>query len=156
MAVPAPFWKFKTLAQMTESEWESLCDGCGQCCLNKLEDEDTGEIGLTNVACRLLDVNECLCTDYANRLAKVPDCIRLTPQKINKTPWLPTTCAYRLLAEGKELHWWHHLVSGDPNTVHEAGISVRGTIISEDNVDDLEDHVHKWLNSGAKPFRQHN
>ncbi len=154
MDAAAPFWQRKTLQQMTEAEWESLCDGCGRCCLNKLEYEDTGEFGLTNVACRLLDTDKCRCTDYANRLDKVPDCVSLTPQSARTLPWLPATCAYRLIAEEKELLWWHHLVSGDANSVHEAGISVRGRVVSEENVDDLEDYVLERLNYGAKPFRR--
>ncbi len=152
MDAEAPFWKRKSLSEMTRREWESLCDGCGKCCLNKLEDEDTGEIALTEVACRYLDLGNCRCTDYANRLTLVPDCISLTPDNVSRLPWLPATCAYRLLAEGSDLYWWHPLVSGDPGTVHEAGVSVRGKVVSEDDVDDLEDHVVEWLNDDADPF----
>ena len=126
-----PFWRVKSLADMTTAEWESLCDGCGKCCLNKLEDEDTGEILVTRVACRLLDDATCRCSDYADRLSHVPECISLTPAKVDGLYWLPATCAYRLVSEGRDLRWWHHLVSGDPNTVHEAGVSVRGATISE-------------------------
>lgn len=139
-----PFWQTKALHEMTGAEWESLCDGCGRCCLNKLEDEDTGEIKYTDVACRLLDLESCRCTSYEDRQRFVPDCRRLTPQNVGTIPWLPQTCAYRLLAEGKDLEWWHPLVSGDPNTVIEAGISVKGRIVSERDTDDLEGHVVEW------------
>src|SRR5688572_28711526 len=107
---------------MTASEWESLCDGCGRCCLVKLEDEDTGQIDYTDVACTLLDGDSCRCRDYANRQRKVADCVRLTPAAVRSLSWLPPTCAYRLVAEGQGLPWWHPLVSGDPETVHLAGI----------------------------------
>lgn len=140
----SPFWQTKTLHEMTGAEWESLCDGCGRCCLNKLEDEDTGEIKYTDVACRLLDLDSCRCTSYEDRQRFVPDCRRLTPQNVGVIPWLPQTCAYRLLAEGKDLEWWHPLVSGDPSTVIEAGISVKGRIVSERDTDDLEGHVVEW------------
>jgi len=138
------FWREKTLAQMSASEWESLCDGCARCCLNKLEDADTGAIEWTNVACRLLDEGACRCRDYQNRQQNVPDCVPLTPQTVPTMTWLPPTCAYRLIDEGKGLHWWHHLVSGDPETVHEAGISVRGRVVSERDTDDLEGRVVGW------------
>lgn len=158
---PAPvldkfFWKSKTLEEMTESEWESLCDGCGRCCLEKLEDEDTGRIYFTHVGCRLLDAERCACKDYPNRSQRVPDCVRLTPDNVRTLNWLPPSCAYRLVAEGRDLYWWHPLVSGDPNTVHEAGVSVRGRVeASEDDVDDadLEDHIVRWpalLPKGAR------
>jgi len=129
-----PFWKTKSLAEMTEKEWESLCDGCARCCLIKLEDIDTGEIATTNVACKLLNIGKCRCKDYANRSIRVPDCHTLTPKLIGDLAWLPETCAYRILDKGGELAWWHPLVSGDPNTVHEAGISVRSYAISESRV----------------------
>jgi len=148
-----PFWRRKRLDEMTPEEWESLCDGCGKCCLHKLEDVDTGDIALTNVSCRYLDLGTCRCSDYANRQRNVSDCVALSPDTVAGLRWLPDTCAYRLVAEGHDLHWWHPLVSGDPATVHEAGISVRGKAISEDEVDDLEDHVQDWLDSGARPFR---
>ena len=123
---PAPFWKTKTLAEMTETEWESLCDGCGKCCLIGLEDEDTGEIYLTDVACQLFDSGACRCSDYANRQKRVHDCVKLTPQNVPELGWLPKTCAYRLVAQGRDLFWWHPLVSGSPDTVHQANVSVRG------------------------------
>ena len=142
-----PFWRRKSLAQMSAAEWESLCDGCGRCCLNKLEEEDTGRIYYTSVVCRLFDVESCRCKDYPNRQTWVEDCMRLTPENVPETPWLPPTCGYRLVAEGKDLYWWHPLVSGDPGTVHAAGVSVRGRVsASEDDVPDdrLEDHLCDW------------
>jgi uncharacterized protein len=148
-----PFWRTKRLDEMTPDEWESLCDGCGKCCLHKLEDVDTGDIALTNVSCRYLDLGTCRCSDYANRQRNVSDCVSLTADTVPGLRWLPDTCAYRLVAEGRDLFWWHPLVSGDPATVHQAGISVRDKAISEDEVDDLEDHVQDWLDTGAKPFK---
>ena len=127
-----PFWKTKRLAEMTPAEWESLCDGCGKCCLMKLEYEDTGEIDWTNVACHQLDHKSCRCKAYALRQVLVEDCVSLTPDKIDEITWLPATCGYRLVNEGRDLYWWHPLVSGDPDTVHQAGISVRGRVIAED------------------------
>ncbi|MCT7374933.1 YcgN family cysteine cluster protein [Chelativorans salis] len=136
-----PFWKTKPLEAMSQAEWESLCDGCGKCCLAKLEDEDTGDIHWTSVACRLFDAGTCRCNDYAGRLKRVPDCVRLTPENVRKLTWLPATCAYRLVAEGKDLAWWHPLISGDPETVHEAGISMRGRVRAlEDELDAPEDY----------------
>src|SRR4051795_3483174 len=122
-----PFWK-KPLEALTRTEWEQLCDGCGRCCLVKLEDEETGAIHPTDVGCTLLDGNACRCRDYDNRQAKVPDCLRLTPQTVRGLSWLPPTCAYRLVAAKHDLPWWHPLVSGDPETVHAAGISVQGRV----------------------------
>ena len=139
-----PFWRRKTLTQMTTKEWESLCDGCAKCCLIKLEDEDTGQVDYTDIACRLLDLGTCRCTNYPARSRLVPDCIVLTPAKTARFDWLPTTCAYRLIAEGKDLAWWHPLVSGDPETVHRAGISVRGRVVAETRGDDPEDRVVTW------------
>ncbi len=141
-----PFWEAKPLSQMTPDEWESLCDGCGKCCLVKLQDPDTDEIAYTDVACRLLDCDSCRCSDYANRKAEVPDCVVLSAKVVNQLEWMPSTCAYRLLKDGKPLYWWHPLVSGDPNSVHEAGISVRGRVISETVVEDAEliEHVVDW------------
>ena len=139
-----PFWKTKSLAEMTGAEWESLCDGCARCCLEKLEDEDTGEISFTDGACSLWDTGACRCTDYANRLEFIPECERLTPQNVTTLEWIPSTCAYRLVAEGRDLYWWHPLVSGDPETVHQAGISVRGRATPEKDVKDWEDHIVTW------------
>ncbi len=139
-----PFWKTTSLQDMSPAEWESLCDGCGRCCLHKLEDEETGDIAHTNVACHLLDLKTCRCTRYSERKRLVPDCLVLDTGNVSKLPWMPKTCAYRLLAEGKELAWWHPLVSGDPRTVVKAGISVKGLVISEYEAGDLEDHIVGW------------
>ncbi|MEL6257492.1 MAG: YcgN family cysteine cluster protein [Pseudomonadota bacterium] len=137
----APFWRTKRLDQMSDEEWESLCDGCAKCCLLKLEDEDTGEIAYTRLHCRLLDASTCRCSDYRNRKAKVPDCIKLTPDKIEAIAWMPRTCSYRLVAEGQDLPDWHHLVCGDRDRIHQEGHSIMGrtkcedTVIEEDQVD---------------------
>jgi len=139
------FWESVALADMSTTQWESLCDGCGKCCLHKLEDEDTGEVFVCNVACRLLEVDTCRCQDYAQRKTLVPDCTVLTPQRIAEFHWLPKTCAYRLLAEGQPLPEWHPLISGDPETVHRAGISVRGRVISEIDAEDLQQHITDWV-----------
>ena len=141
-----PFWIEKSLDEMTRSEWESLCDGCGRCCLNKLEDYDSGEISWTNVACRLLDGETCRCRDYENRHEVVPDCLPLTPESVKTMTWLPPTCAYRLVAEEKPLYWWHYLVSGDRETVHRAGISVRGRTVGEAglSVEAFEEYIVTW------------
>lgn len=129
--LPAHFWTTKSLPEFSEAEWESLCDGCGKCCLIGLEDEDTGEIYLTDVACKLFDGAACQCKDYANRKTHVPDCVKLTPDNVGELAWLPRTCAYRLVHEGRDLMWWHHLISGDRETVHAANVSVRGKVSSE-------------------------
>jgi len=147
-----PFWEVKSLDEMTDAQWESLCDGCGQCCLHKLEDADSGEIGFTNVACKLLDIKTCKCSNYENRQDHVPDCVQLTPETAVDLPWLPDTCAYRKLANGQSLDWWHPLISGDANSVHVAGISVRKNAVSENMVGDMEDHVTSWLVAGNNPF----
>jgi len=138
-----PFWQVKSLAEMSRAEWESLCDGCGRCCLHKIEDEDTGAIYATSVACILLDDQSCRCRHYAERQQWVPDCIRLSSAgQIAALPWLPRDCAYRLLAEGKKLKWWHYLVSGSRETVHKAGISARGKIRAyEDSLAEPEDYL---------------
>jgi uncharacterized protein len=141
------FWRRKGLAELSDAEWESLCDGCGRCCLSKLEDEDTGRIYFTDVGCRMLDGQTCRCRDYRNRTEKVDDCVRLRPDNVSEISWLPPTCAYRLVAEGRDLYWWHPLVSGDAETVHLAGVSVRGRVgASEDDVPDeqLETRIVNW------------
>ncbi len=147
-----PFWRTKTLDEMTAAEWESLCDGCGRCCLNKLEDFDTAEIVWTDVACRLLDQGTCRCTNYPGRQAEVPDCIQLTPESVRSLSWLPPTCGYRLVEEGRDLYWWHPLVSGDGETVHQAGVSVRGRTVSETDwpVDTLEERIATWPGEAPK------
>lgn len=141
-----PFWQAKTLAEMTHEEWESLCDGCGKCCLLKLQDEGSDAVDYTDVACKLLDLRTCRCSDYPNRRQRVANCVALTPDTIGALRWMPSTCAYRLLAEGRDLMWWHPLVSGDPATVVLAGISVLGRAVSETEVRewDLEDHIVAW------------
>ena len=151
-----PFWKTKRLDQMTPEEWESLCDGCARCCLIKFQDEDTGRVYHTNVVCEYLEIFHCRCTRYSERSVLVPTCLTLTPEMIGMLSWMPDTCAYRLLAEGnptredgsgtqksRDLPHWHPLVSGDPTTVHKAGISVRGKVVSGKSVDeeDLPDYV---------------
>lgn len=150
-----PFWRTKRLDEMNASEWESLCDGCGRCCLKKLEDEDTGRIAYTDVACRLLDRERCRCTRYAKRTELVADCVRLEPGMVREFGWLPTTCAYRRLAEGKPLEWWHPLVSGNPATVHSAGISVRGRTFAERDVpaDELYTRIVDWVKTGRRRDR---
>jgi hypothetical protein len=143
MAREKPFWKTKTLLEMNAAEWESLCDGCGRCCLVKLEDEDSGRYYFTDIACHLFDGETCRCSDYENRAARVPDCVKLDAENVGTLGWLPRTCAYRLLSEGKGLPWWHPLVSGSRDTVVAAGISMRGWTIPETEVPDpeLEDHI---------------
>jgi uncharacterized cysteine cluster protein YcgN (CxxCxxCC family) len=142
-----PFWETTALGDMTREQWESLCDGCARCCLHKLQDAYSGKIFYTDVACRLLDQGLCRCRRYAEREALVPDCVVLTPDQIGSLGWLPDTCAYRLLDEGKPLRPWHPLISGDPQSVHLADVSVRGWVVSEDEVheDDLEDHIIHWV-----------
>ena len=135
-----PFWE-KPLAKLSRAEWEALCDGCGKCCLHKVEEEESGEIHPTNVACKLLDRHNGRCSNYRGRHAYVPDCIRLTAGNVGRLSWLPTTCAYRLRAEGKPLPGWHYLVCGDREAVHAAGISVRGWTIGEAEAGDLEHHL---------------
>lgn len=138
------FWETVPLKKMSGAEWEALCDGCGKCCLNKIEYEDTGEVDFTRVACRLLDGDTCRCSNYEIRHQFVPDCVSLTPKKLESIAyWLPQTCAYRRLHEGKKLEDWHPLISGDPESVHTAGISVRGWTVPENEIseDDWEEYV---------------
>lgn len=137
------FWEEKSLEELTPDEWEALCDGCGRCCLHKLEDTDTGEVSYTSVACRLLDLYECRCTAYAERTRLVEDCLTLTPRMVSDCAWLPGTCAYRLVLEGRPLPWWHPLISGNPETVHDAGVSLRDRAVSEIHVDtdELEPYI---------------
>jgi uncharacterized cysteine cluster protein YcgN (CxxCxxCC family) len=157
MSDSLPFWKAKPLAEMSEAEWESLCDGCGRCCLVKLEDEDDGRIYFTDIGCRLLDGETCRCRDYANRSARVDDCVRLTARNLAELNWLPPTCAYRLLANGRDLYWWHPLVSGDPESVHAAGVSVQSRVArDEDSVpeDKLADHIVAWPGKWPKGAKE--
>jgi uncharacterized cysteine cluster protein YcgN (CxxCxxCC family) len=134
------FWE-APIESLNREEWEALCDGCGKCCLHKLEDQRTGALQATNVACRLLDRTSCRCSSYKMRRVFVPDCVRLDAAKMREIDWLPSTCAYRLRGEGKPLADWHYLVSGSRETVHEAGMSVRGWTISEDEAGDLDHHL---------------
>lgn len=134
------FWE-KPIEKLDRAEWEALCDGCGKCCLHKVEDELTGQIYGTNIACKLLDRHSCRCTSYANRRSHVPDCVRLTPDLVGTLAWLPSTCAYRLRADGKALPDWHYLVSGDREAVHRAGMSIRGWTVAEDEAGDVEHHL---------------
>jgi uncharacterized cysteine cluster protein YcgN (CxxCxxCC family) len=137
------FWE-RPLAELSRPEWEALCDGCGRCCLHKMEDEDTGRIEETNVACRLLDCASATCRDYPNRKSFVPDCLRLTLKIVDNVPWLPSTCAYRRRAEGRPLPDWHYLLSGDREAVVRAGVSVAGRVVSEVDAGPLEHHVVEW------------
>ena len=157
LADEVPFWKQKSLEELNPAEWESLCDGCGRCCLVKLEDEKTGKIHFTDVACKLFNAKTCRCTDYARRRRRVHDCIKLTPDEVRTLRWLPPSCAYRLIAEGRDLAWWHPLVSGSRASVHEAGISVRGRVEmseKEAQLADYLDHVVAWPGKKPRPPRQ--
>lgn len=136
-----PFWQTKSLSEMTGTEWESLCDGCGQCCLNKLIDADTDEIYFTNVACNLLNIKTCQCRHYTRRFEFEPDCIKLTRENLDSFDWLPQTCAYRLLREGKDLPKWHPLITGSKAAMHRAKISVRHMAIPENQMTEWEDHI---------------
>ena len=137
----ARFWEDTPLSKLDRAQWEALCDGCGKCCLHKLEDDETGEMYATNVACRLLDRRSGQCSNYRNRRAYVSECVRLTNGNVDQIDWLPSTCAYRLRANGEPLPDWHYLNSGDRDAVHRAGESVRGWTISEDDAGDLENHM---------------
>lgn len=151
-----PFWKTTALDEMSSEEWESLCDGCAKCCLVKLEDEDTNETVFTNLHCRLLDPGTCRCKDYANRKAKVPECIQLKPEKVSSYYWLPQTCAYRLIDEGKDLPDWHPLVCGDAQEVHRRGVSGAGRMVDETGVDDEDtvDYIVEWADRPVSYFAQ--
>jgi uncharacterized cysteine cluster protein YcgN (CxxCxxCC family) len=143
----AAFWKDRTLSELSRAEWESLCDGCGRCCLRKLEDIETNEVHYTDVACRLLDPRSCRCGDYANRVTLVDDCAHLSPDSLDQLAWMPTTCAYRLIHEGNELPDWHPLISGSADSVHEAGISIRDRVVSEVFIDEseVEQRLIDWV-----------
>lgn len=138
------FWREKSLSELTRAEWESLCDGCGKCCLHKLEDDETGEIHFTNVACRFLDGETIRCGKYLTRQRYVGNCVVMSADLLHQLPWMPSTCAYRLLYEGKELFAWHPLISGDPDSVHKANQSVKGRSVDEREAGDFEDHLVDW------------
>jgi len=140
------FWEHKSLAELNQQEWESLCDGCAKCCLHKLEDEDSGEVFYTKVVCRYMD-EDCRCSQYQQRHVLVPNCVWLKPELVAEFQWLPQTCAYRLVAEGKPLPDWHHLISGDSKSVHANGISIKGRALSEEYVhpDGFEEHIIHWV-----------
>ncbi|NRA41133.1 MAG: YcgN family cysteine cluster protein [Pseudomonadales bacterium] len=142
-----PFWQQKSLQQMTQEEWESLCDGCAKCCLIKLQDEDTDQVAYTNVVCRYMDQDNCQCTEYQQRNQLVPHCVWLKPEMVDQFFWLPDSCAYRLVAEGKPLPSWHHLISGSRNTVHQSGNSVKDKVLNEAFIaeDDLQEYIIHWV-----------
>jgi len=144
MSEDLPFWRAKKLAEMTDAEWESLCDGCGKCCLHKLQYEDTDELFYTNVACRLMDLTTCQCSKYETRQKHVPDCVRLRPEMVLTLQWLPSTCAYRLVSKGQDIPDWHPLKTGDANSVHAAGQSVKGKAIPEKKAKFLDHHIVTW------------
>jgi uncharacterized cysteine cluster protein YcgN (CxxCxxCC family) len=141
------FWKTKRMEGLNPQEWESLCDGCSQCCLYKLQEDQDGNVRFTNVVCRYMDMDTCACTDYIHRHQNVPDCIYLTPKLAREVDWLPKTCAYYLVAHGQDLPWWHPLKTGDPDSTKRAGASVYGKVVGETDVDpeDLEDMVVDWF-----------
>lgn len=143
MTSQIPFWETIPLDQLSDEQWESLCDGCGRCCLQKLEDVDSGDVFFTSVSCKLLDCNSSRCKDYFDRFTHVPDCTQVRPLTEQKKKWLPDTCAYRLIAEGKSLYAWHPLLSGRSDSVHEAGISIGSIAVSEDDVpmEHYEEHI---------------
>jgi len=142
-----PFWKKKSLSELSKDEWESLCDCCGRCCLRKVEYEQAGEVYYTDIACKYLDEETCQCIEYARSSSLVSDCLKLSPEDVKNFFWLPATCAYRLIAEGRDLEEWHMLLSKDPESVHRAGYSVRGRVVREESVseDDVEDHIIDWV-----------
>lgn len=133
------FWETKPLDQLSVIEWEQLCDGCARCCLHKLEDEESGELYITSIVCRYLDLDQCRCSVYAERTTKVPTCVQLTPDNLTALPWMPKSCSYRMLVEGEGLPSWHPLICGDPEQIHDAGVSVRSFAISEAELDDLDE-----------------
>ncbi|MBX2879183.1 MAG: YcgN family cysteine cluster protein [Granulosicoccus sp.] len=143
MTAPIPFWETTPLDQLSDEQWESLCDGCGRCCLQKLEDVDSGDVFFTRVSCKLLNCDDSRCKDYDQRFTHVPDCTQVRPLTDEKRKWLPSTCAYRLIDEGHPLHSWHPLISGRPESVHEAGISVGSFAVSEDDIafEHYEEHI---------------
>ena len=147
MAAVAEWWQDKPLAELSPRQWEALCDGCAKCCLHKLEDEDSGQVFYTRIRCRYLDEKSCRCSDYANRSVLVPNCIRLEPENVRELDWLPSTCAYRLRARGEPLADWHPLVSGSADSVHRAGISIRGRCLSDEFVhpDGYDEHIIHWV-----------
>ncbi|MDX5299116.1 MAG: YcgN family cysteine cluster protein [Gammaproteobacteria bacterium] len=146
MIAQIPFWQRKRLSDMSAEEWESLCDGCGKCCLQKLEDDENGDVYYTDLACRFLDLQACRCTVYAERTRREPNCLTLTPDNISEVYWLPLTCAYRLIHEGRPLPEWHPLISGDPDSVHRAHASMAGKAVPVDGVpeDEWETHIIQW------------
>lgn len=143
----AEWWQDKPLAELSPEQWEALCDGCAKCCLHKLEDEDDGQVFYTRVRCRYLDEKSCRCSDYSNRSVLVPNCIQLAPENVHDLDWLPSTCAYRLRARGEQLADWHPLVSGSADSVHRAGISIRGRSLSDEFVhpDGFDEHIVHWV-----------
>lgn len=153
-AIKKPFWREKPMAEMSREEWESLCDGCGKCCCFRLEDEDTGDIYITDVACKLFDPESCQCGDYKNRTRNVPDCVTLTPNNVSQLHWMPQTCAYRLIANGQDLPPWHHLISGSRDSIHEAGMSVRNAVIMEGETDPEEHPMRIVIWPGEPDFSQ--
>lgn len=142
------FWQQKSLDEMNSEEWESLCDGCGKCCLHKIEDEDTRELFYTRIACQLLDIGSCQCSDYPNRKSRVPECLKLRPGDVDSFHWLPKSCSYRLIHEGKSLPAWHYLVSGDRQSIHQAGQSVQAWAVSETAVTDEDEWLDLVIESG--------
>ena len=138
-----PFWKTKTLEEMTPAEWEAICDGCAKCCLLKLEDEESGDIAYTRLHCKLLDADTCRCSNYSARKRHVPDCVILTPKSVSELKWMPGTCAYKVLHEGGQLPDWHHLVCGDRDRIHQEGQSIKGRTVCEETVLD-EDQID-WI-----------